>query len=76
MILTMSGDVLGAVSVLSAAISPSRSFFVKKPEFSKEVVSDYKRCQICDMIGYNVTRHVDFFFSVGRFSGRFARFEE
>uniref|UniRef100_A0A087YBS8 Pentatricopeptide repeat-containing protein 2, mitochondrial n=1 Tax=Poecilia formosa TaxID=48698 RepID=A0A087YBS8_POEFO len=43
MILIMSGDVLGAVSVLSAAMSPSRSFFVKKPEFSKEVVSDYKR---------------------------------
>ncbi|PWA26745.1 hypothetical protein CCH79_00001086, partial [Gambusia affinis] len=38
MLLTMSGDVLGAASVLSAAMSPSRSFFVKKPEFSEEVV--------------------------------------
>ncbi|XP_054908375.1 pentatricopeptide repeat-containing protein 2, mitochondrial [Poeciliopsis prolifica] len=38
LILTMSGDVLEAVSVLSAAMSPSLSFLVKKPEFSQEVV--------------------------------------
>ncbi|MEQ2239323.1 hypothetical protein ILYODFUR_003264 [Ilyodon furcidens] len=38
MILARSGDILGAVSVLSAAMLPKSPFFVKKPEFSQEVL--------------------------------------
>ncbi|KAM4528107.1 pentatricopeptide repeat-containing protein 2, mitochondrial [Odontesthes bonariensis] len=38
LILAMSGDVADAISVLSAAVSPKTPNFVKKPEFSQEVV--------------------------------------
>lgn len=34
----MSGAVIDALSILSAAMSPKSPTFVKKPEFSQEVV--------------------------------------
>ncbi|KAL3041979.1 hypothetical protein OYC64_020027 [Pagothenia borchgrevinki] len=38
MILVMSGEVTGVISLLSAALTPKSVSFVKKPEFSQEVV--------------------------------------
>lgn len=37
-LLVMSGDVPDALSILSAAMSPKSPYFVKKPEFSQEVM--------------------------------------
>lgn len=41
-ILTKAGAIIDAVSVLSAAVIPKTPFFVKKLEFSQEVVRQIK----------------------------------
>lgn len=45
----MSGAVTDAISILSAAKLPKSPSFVKKPEFSQEVVSQKLDCQSTDI---------------------------
>ena len=44
----MSGAVTDAISILSAAMSSKSPSFVRKPEFSQEVVSETSDCLIYD----------------------------
>ena len=45
----MSGAVTDAISILSAAMLPKSPSFVKKLEFSQEVVSQTMDCQSSDI---------------------------
>lgn len=60
--LAMSGALTDAISVLSATMLPKSPSFVKKPEFSQEVVSLMLDCQSNDIyatyyIKNNTIRH-------------------
>lgn len=47
-ILTLSGEVTEAMHILSAALLPKSPSFVKKPDFSQEVVSQTPDCSLSD----------------------------